>query len=217
VDINQILTYETALDLQATATDVKEHFHLLQVTHLPIVQDNQFLGCISLNDSDGLEQGKTLSDYQYLFNRMAISNNTNWIDALQEFSRHQANMLPVLDSEGKYLGYLELEAFIHLLGRTPFLNEPGAVLVLETAIHHYSSSQISQIIESNNGKIMGLFVTGLSDSSIECTVKLNSNKINEIVQTFRRYGYNILSEHVEDSYVKGLKERSKYLKKFLNI
>ncbi|HLS12259.1 MAG TPA: CBS domain-containing protein [Flavobacteriaceae bacterium] len=217
MDINQILTYEAALDLNATTTEVKERFSLLQVTHLPIVQDTKFLGCISLDDMDSLEHGKTLNDYQYLYNRMAVTANTNWIDALQEFSRHNANMLPVLDSDGIYIGYLELEEFIHLLGRTPFLNEPGAVLVLETAIHNYSSSQISQIIESNNGKIMSLFVTGLTDNNIECTIKLNSNRINEIVQTFRRYGYNILSEHLEDTYVEGLKERSKYLKKFLNI
>lgn len=217
MDINQILTYEAALDLNATTTEVKERFSLLQVTHLPIVQDTKFLGCISLDDMDSLEHGKTLNDYQYLYKRMAVMANTNWIDALQEFSRHNANMLPVLDSDGIYIGYLELEEFIHLLGRTPFLNEPGAVLVLETAIHNYSSSQISQIIESNNGKIMSLFVTGLTDNNIECTIKLNSNRINEIVQTFRRYGYNILSEHLEDTYVEGLKERSKYLKKFLNI
>lgn len=217
MDIKQILTYEPALDLQATTTEVKERFHKLQVTHLPVIQDEQFLGCIGLEDSDSLEQGKTLGDYQYLLSRIAISDNTNWIDALQGFSRHDTNMLPVLDLDGKYLGFLEMDDFIHLLGKTPFLNEPGAVLVIETASHHYSSSQVSQIIESNNGKIMGLFITALTNNTIECTVKLNSNSINEIVQTFRRYGYNIISEHVEDSYVEGLKERSKYLKKFLNI
>ena len=217
MDIKQILTYEPALDLQATTTEVKERFHKLQVTHLPVIQDEQFLGCIGLEDSDSLEQGKTLGDYQYLLSRIAISDNTNWIDALQGFSRHDTNMLPVLDLDGKYLGFLEMDDFIHLLGKTPFLDEPGAVLVIETASHHYSSSQVSQIIESNNGKIMGLFITALTNNTIECTVKLNSNSINEIVQTFRRYGYNIISEHVEDSYVEGLKERSKYLKKFLNI
>lgn len=217
MDIKQILTYEPALDLQATTTEVKERFHKLQVTHLPVTQEDQFLGCIGIEDSDNLEHGKTLSDYQYLLSRMAISDNTNWIDALQSFSRHDANMLPVLDLDGKYLGYLEMEDFIHLLGKTPFLEEPGAVLVIETASHHYSSSQVSQIVESNNGKIMGLFITALTNNTVECTVKLNSNSINEIAQTFRRYGYQIISEHLEDSYVEGLKERSKYLKKFLNI
>src|SRR5690625_7211076 len=125
---------------------------------------------------DSLEHGKTLNYYQYLYNRMAVTANTNWIDALQEFSRHNANMLPVLDSDGIYIGYLELEEFIHLLGRTPFLNEPGAVLVLETAIHNYSSSQISIIIETNNGKIMSIFITSLTNNKIEYKHKLNTNR-----------------------------------------
>lgn len=217
MDIKLILTYEPALQIQATATEVKERFHELQVTHLPVLKNEQFIGSISREDSQRLEQGEKLSDYQYLLSRIAISENASWMDILQEFGRNDTNLLPVLDIEHKYLGFLELEDFIHTLGRTPFLNEPGAILVIETASHHYSASQISQIVESNNGKIMGMFVTALNENLIECTIKLNSNNINEIAQTFRRYGYEIKSEHIEDSYVEGLKERSKYLTKFLNI
>lgn len=217
MDIKLIVTYEPTLQIQATATEVKEHFHGLQVTHLPVLENEQLIGCISSEDSQTLEQGKTLSDYKYLLSRIAIAENASWMDILQEFGRNDTNILPVLDIEHKYLGFLELEDFIHTLGRTPFLSEPGAILVVETASHHYSASQVSQIVESNNGKIMGMFVTALNDNLIECTIKLNSNSINEITQTFRRYGYEIKSEHIEDSYVEGLKERSKYLTKFLNI
>ncbi len=217
MNIKQLITYESALSLQATTKEVKELFNKLQTTHIPVVEKEQFLGCFSVEDIHILEQDKTLNDYQYLLSRLAIIDTANWIDVLQEFARQDANTLPVLDLDGKYLGILELEDFLHLLGKTPFLNESGAILVIETAIHHYSPSQVSQIIESNNGKILGLFVTALSESTIECTIKLNSSSINDIVQTFRRYGYTIKSEHIEDSYVQGLKERSKYLKKFLNI
>lgn len=217
VDIKLILTYEPALPIEATATEVKKHFHGLQVTHLPVLKNKQFAGCISLEDSQTIEEDKNLSDYLYLLSKIAIADNASWMDILQEFSRNDTNMLPVLDLNHNYLGYLELEDFIHALGRMPFLNEPGATLVIETASHHYSTSEVSQIVESNNGKIMGLFVTALNDNQIECTIKLNSNSINEITQTFRRYGYEIKSEHIEDTYVEGLKERSKYLTKFLNI
>lgn len=124
---------------------------------------------------------------------------------------------PCTQSGKKYLGFLELKDFLHTLGKMPFLNDSGAVLVIETARHHYSPSQISQIIESNNGKILGLFLTSTTENTIECTIKLNSSSLNDTVQAFRRYGYTIKSEHIEDSYVQGLKERSKYLKKFLNI
>jgi len=217
VNLKQLINYQTALSLSATAQEVKKLFNKMQVTHLPIVEQEKFLGCIRLEDSKTMEENKSLDDYRYMFNRMAISEEDNWMDILREFARQNANILPILDQNEQYIGILELEDLLHLLGRKPFLSEAGAVLVIETATHHYSPSEVSQIIESNNGKILGLLVTSFSENNIECTIKLNSNNLNEITQTLRRYGYTIKSEHIEDSYTQGLKDRSKYLKKFLNI
>ena len=52
---------------------------------------------------------------------------------------------------------------------------------------------------------------------MQITLKIASGSVNEIIQTFRRYGYSIISENQEDSYLEGLKERSDYLDKYLNI
>ncbi|MNL65952.1 hypothetical protein D3C87_1903510 [compost metagenome] len=78
-------------------------------------------------------------------------------------------------------------------------------------------SQITQIIESNNGKVLGLFVSDSDTESIEITIKVSLGAMNEIIQTFRRYNYEIVSEHHEDNYINNLKERSDYLDKYLNI
>jgi hypothetical protein len=78
-------------------------------------------------------------------------------------------------------------------------------------------SQIAQIIESNNGKVLGLFVSDSDTESIEITIKVSLGAMNEIIQTFRRYNYEIVSEHHEDNYINNLKERSDYLDKYLNI
>jgi hypothetical protein len=75
-------------------------------------------------------------------------------------------------------------------------------------------SQITQIVESNNGKLLGLFISE-SDVSIEVTMKISLGAINEIIQSFRRY-YEIIS-HQEDNYINSLKERSDYLDKYLNM
>jgi hypothetical protein len=78
-------------------------------------------------------------------------------------------------------------------------------------------SQIAQIVESNNGKILGLFVSEASNDKVQVTVKTTLVGLNEIIQTFRRYNYEIISEHNEDDYLNNLKERSEYLDKYLNI
>ena len=52
-------------------------------------------------------------------------------------------------------------------------------------------------------------------------IKLINHKIcediNEIIQTFRRYNYTVISEHKDDFYLQDLKERSDYLQKYLNM
>ncbi len=81
----------------------------------------------------------------------------------------------------------------------------------------YSMSQITQIVESNNGKLLGLFVSDSDTETIEITIKVTLGVMNDIIQTFRRYNYEIISEHNEDNYINNLKERSDYLDKYLNI
>ena len=78
-------------------------------------------------------------------------------------------------------------------------------------------SQIAQIVETNNGKILGLFISESNADFIQVTIKISLGGMNEIIQTFRRFNYEIISEHQEDSYLNNLKERSEYLTKYLNI
>jgi hypothetical protein len=77
-------------------------------------------------------------------------------------------------------------------------------------------SQITQIVESNNGKLLGLFISESDVNSIEVTMKISLGAINEI-SNLSEYNYEIISEHQEDNYINSLKERSDYLDKYLNI
>jgi hypothetical protein len=64
---------------------------------------------------------------------------------------------------------------------------------------------------------LGAFVSKIENDMAQITLKLTPSGLNEIIQSFRRYGYNIISEHQEDNFAKNLKDRSKYLDKYLNI
>ena len=100
---------------------------------------------------------------------------------------------------------------------TPFLKEKGGVIVVEKNLVDYSMSQITQIVESNNGKLLGVFVSEANNDKVQVTVKTTLGGINEIIQSFRRYNYEIVSKHQEDDYLNTLKERSEYLDKYLNM
>ncbi|MFM7896477.1 MAG: acetoin utilization protein acuB, partial [Flavobacterium sp.] len=95
--------------------------------------------------------------------------------------------------------------------------EEGGIIVVEKESDKFSMSQVAQIVESNNAKILGLFISNVVGNKVEITVKISQSGLNDIIQTFRRYEYEIISEHQEDSYLNSLKERSDYLDKYLNI
>ena len=90
-------------------------------------------------------------------------------------------------------------------------------MIVEKGIHDYSFSEISQIVESNDGKLLGAFISKMDSDLVRITIKVGNASINEVIQTFRRYSYNIISGHQEDSYIESLKDRSQYLDKYLNM
>ena len=203
-----------------TTIKVKEaqiHFNELTYTHFPVVKDGVYLGCVSEADIRCLESEKELSEYLYTLEGFFAREHDNWLHILESFAQRQSNIMPVLDSENKYIGFFELSDIMNLFNETPFLSEPGNVLIVEKGALDYSFSEIAQIVESNNAKILGSFISEMENDVVEITIKISDSDINNIVQTFRRYSYNIVSNHQEDTFLENLKERSKYLEKYLNM
>lgn len=198
--------------------DLQLLFNQLTFSHIPIENDNKtYLGSFSETDAHCFESDKPLSEYQYAIEDFFVRDNTLWLDVLEAFAVNSANIMPVLNSNNVYLGYYELNDIISLFGESPFFSEAGGILVVEKGINDYSFSEVSQIVESNNGKLLGAFVSKMNTDLVQITLKIGNVGLNDIIQTFRRYNYNIVSGHEEDSYIESLKDRSDYLNKYLNM
>ena len=66
-------------------------------------------------------------------------------------------------------------------------------------------------------KLLGVFISSLSNGVAQITVKTQNTGLSAIFESFRRYGYNIISGHEDDSFLKTLKDRSAYLDRYLNL
>ena len=198
--------------------DLQMLFNQLTFSHVPVEDDNNtYLGSFSETDAHCCESDKQLVDYRYSFEDFFVRDTTILLDIIEAFAINSTNIMPVLNARNEYLGYYELNDIIHLLGDSPFFREAGGVLVVEKGINDYSFSELSQIVESNGGKLLGAFISKMNTDLVQVTLKIGSSGLNDIIQTFRRYSYNIVSGHEEDGYLENLKERSDYLKKYLNI
>lgn len=214
---NYITNDFKAIDSQETIELVQEFFGELNFSHFPIVEEKVYIGSIASNDVETFDGNKKVADYKYSLDGFYARNNMIWLDVLEIFAKNNTNLVPVLDEKNNYVGYYEMSDIVKFFNETPFLHETGTIMVVKKKEVDYSISQITQIVESNGGKLLGLFVSSADSSYIEVTLKINLGPINEIMQAFRRYGYEIMSKHLEDNFINTLKERSDYLDKYLNI
>ncbi len=218
MNTEQYITNEIApFDVSSKILEVQSAFNQLTFSHIPIKKEGAYIGCISENDAYSFDEEKSLTDYLFALDTFFVTKKTNWLDILEAFAVNESNIMPVLGKNNKYLGYYELLDIMTLFHDTPFLNETGGIIVVEKTAKDHSFSEISQIIESNDAKILGAFISNIDNDIIRTTIKIGHIGMNAIVQTFRRYNYHVVSNHDEDKFLDDLKDRSNYLDKYLNI
>ena len=210
-----ILPLKTS-DTGRTALSWMEDF---RVMHLPIVNNEGFLGLISefdiynFNDFDEAVGSHNLSlskayvyDYQHIY------------DVLKIMQQHQLSLIPVIDDRENYLGSITLQRLLEHFTLTMSVKDPGGILVLEMSSNDYSLSEIARIVESNDAKILSLFLSSAPDTTkIEVTLKINRVDLSAVVQTFLRYNYLIKATFSEPDDNDDLRERFDSLMNYLNI
>ncbi|WP_452226659.1 CBS domain-containing protein [Lacinutrix cladophorae] len=215
---NYIINDIKPLTLSDSVRDLQVLFNQLTYSHIPIKnEEGVYLGCISETDVHCFESAKPVNEITYSAEGFFVREETNWLDILEAFAQNSTNIMPVLSKSNNYLGYYELKDIISLFNETPFFSEAGGILIVEKGLNDYSFSEISQIVESNDGKLLGAFISKMENDVVQITLKIGNTGLNDIMQTFRRYSYNVVSGHEEDSYLESLKERSDYLNKYLNM
>ena len=82
----------------------------------------------------------------------------------------------------------------------------------------YQLSQIAQIIESNDAKILSLYSENLeSNNQLKLTIKISDGKLGAVLQTFSRYDYTVQDVFSDDEINNQSKQRYDHLMKYLNV
>lgn len=189
-----------------------------RVSHFPVTLNNKLYGSLPESDLQTFsDDSKLISEFQYTLEAFFATEEDTILDLLTLFAVNETNILPVLNSNKEYIGFYELNDILTFYAETPFFNEDGIVLILEKDSATYSISEITQISESNNALILGLHVSFKNEKTSQVTIKIKTDIIDEIIQSYRRYEYNVISNHEDDSYLEDLKNRSNYLQRYLSI
>ena len=203
-----------------TGTDALNWMDVFKVSHLPVVDNGEYLGLVSEREIyDMRNPDDAISSQILVMARPFVRDNQHIIEAMQPLAENNLSVLPVLDVEDKYLGVITLPDLSHELAQMVSAGGRGAIMVLEMSVRDYSLSQISQIVEGNDTKIMSLFVHNHSNpDQIFVTIKFNRTDISPVIQTFERYNYKIVQVYASDHEIDTmLEDRYNSFMKFLSV
>lgn len=164
-----------------------------KVSHLPVLKNGNFVGVVSESDIlDHLNLDENLDKLFQHLPRPFVFGQAHMYDVIAKMAEFKLSVIPILDQQEHYLGCCSVYHVMTLLANTGSIKEHGGILVLEMNASDYSLAQISQIVESNNARILSVFMTSHQDSAnIDVTLKINSLDLTSIIRTFERYDYHV--------------------------
>ncbi len=213
-----ILKEIKALQLKDSVKKALNIFRNYPITHFPVIEDGRLLGSFSESDIQTIENKKEiLGSYSHLLNYFFADEKATVLELLKIFADNDTNIIPVLNKDKKYIGYYDLCEVLDVFSTSPFMIEESETLIVEKLVNDYSMGKVAQIVEANGGKLLGLYISNKTADFVQITLRIVSDEINEIIQTFRRYDFKIVSSHENDIYLEDLKNRSDYLQKYLEM
>ncbi len=193
---------------------------IFRISHLPIVNNQDFLGLISDTDIYDMNQPEEpIGNHSLTLLKPYVTTEQHLFEVIGLASRLKLTVVPVLDEKQHYKGVVTTTDLIRYLAGISSMDQQGAIIVLEILERDYSLSQIAQIVEGNNVKVLSMYITSPPDSTrLEVTLKLNSNEIASVIRTFERYSYEVKTwVTTDDSMDRFYSERFDLLMKYLNI
>ncbi|MDX2444412.1 MAG: CBS domain-containing protein [Bacteroidales bacterium] len=193
---------------------------VFRVSHLPIVNNKEFLGLISDTDIYDLNLAdEPIGNHSLSLFSPYVMADQHIYEVIELVQRLNLTVVPVLDDNKDYQGLITSNDLIKYFAELTAVNNPGGIIVLELHQNDYSLSQIAQIVESNDAKILSLYIHSPKESmKLEVILKVNRTDLSSIFQTFERFNYDIKASYMGDEEMDSLyNNRYEEFMKYLSI
>lgn len=190
-----------------------------QVTHLPIVDGEKYVGIIAEDDLLQVENDHTvIADLQQSFGNASVKNSEHFLRAIQLAAESGLSVVPIVDEENELIGAVAYNDLLKHASEFMSLNEPGGLIVLEMASNQYSFNEVSKLVETNDAQITQLNTSNDPETGMmQVTIRINKPEVSDIVATFQRYEYTVKYYFGEELYANELRTNYDNLMNYLKI
>lgn len=189
-----------ALKTSDTGEQALSWMDIFRISHLPIVNERDFLGLISDKDIYNLNKAnEPIGNHTLSLFSPFVYEDQHIYEVIEVVSRLNLTVIPVLGDNNHYQGLITLIDLVEVFADLSALKHPGGILVLSVNQNDYSLTEISQIVEGNDAKILSLYISSSEDTTeMMVTLKINRNDLSSVIRTFERYEYNIVASYLKD-------------------
>ncbi|PZR22828.1 MAG: CBS domain-containing protein [Citrobacter freundii] len=190
-----------------------------QVTHLPIVEGEKYVGIVSEDDLLQVDNDhQTLDTLQQSFGNSFVKSNEHFLKAIQLAAENGLSVVPVVNEENELISVVSYNDLLKNASEFMSLNEPGGLIVLEMESNQYSFNEISKLVETNDAQITQLNTSNDAETGMmQVTIRINKPEVSDIVATFQRYEYNVKYYFGEELYANELRNNYDNLMNYLKI
>lgn len=106
---------------------------------------------------------------------------------MKDFIRHQIEKQSVSFTVENFLGLSDTE---------------NSLVVIEISLIDYTLTEIARIVESNNARIMNVFILPVADgNTLIISIKLNLLDISPVLMSLERFNYKVLHYEMKEGVV----------------
>lgn len=203
-----------------SGSDILYHLDENRLDDIPVVDEGKLEGSVRETDIYTFDDPDApLSSQKVSLARAFVYEYQHILDIIKVFNDSGLSVVPVVDEHEQYTGCITLRTVVEEMGRMLSVNDRGAFIILDINWNDYVLSQIAQIVESQDSKILNLFVSPSRDSTkTDVIIKVNTMEIQALIQTFNRYNYIIKATYTEDEQMyEDLRDRYDSLMRYLSI
>jgi len=171
------------------ALDIMENY---MVSHLVVVDNNAVIGIISMDDIYNYELFDTkISKLKNPLIRLFLYYFQHIFNVLKVISIFKLTVVPVVNDQEQYVGTITQSSLLQSLSNILSIKEDGFLFMFTMNIVDFSATEICNLVEKNEGKILHLYIDNNSNTSqINVYLKIQTKDPEAVQQSFDRYNYD---------------------------
>ncbi len=215
--INQLIP---ALKMTDTAERAIIWMEELKTNQLPVIENYVFKGLISedmILESNDLD--RKIGDFRLLYENCYVREEQHLLDVIRVAKEYDSELVAIIDEKGEFMGVSRHEDTMRAFANTLAVQGKGGIIILSMRYIDYSMAEVSRLVESNDAKILGSFLTqdSLEHDRIFLTLKINKEDLSAIIATLERFEYRVVAKFHNSAGISNEGERLQNLLNFLNI